>query len=48
MVSVAVAAPSALFAALSLERGNRYVLETRASRADERFGVVVLRIHQLY
>jgi len=41
-----VAAPSALFAALSLESGNRYVLETRRSRADERFGVVVLGIHK--
>jgi hypothetical protein len=48
IVSVAVAAPSAFFAALSLERGNRYVLETRRSRADERFGVVVLRIYQVY
>jgi hypothetical protein len=31
-----------------LERGNRYVLETRRSDADERFRVVMLRMFQLY
>jgi hypothetical protein len=30
-----------------LERGSRYVRETRCSR-DERLGVVVLRIYQVY
>src|SRR6185295_10122812 len=35
IVSVAVAAPSARFAALSFDSGNRYVRETRRSRRGE-------------
>jgi len=46
IVSVAVAAPSAFFAALSLDKGNRYVLETLCSRCDERFGRVAVGIAQ--
>jgi hypothetical protein len=42
------AAPSARFAALSLARRNRYVLETRRSDADERFRVVVRGMSHLY
>jgi len=48
IVSVAVAAPSARFAALSLDSGSRYVRNTRCSRVGLRFGLVVVGISSVY
>lgn len=44
IVSVAVAAPSARFAALSLDKGSRYVRETRCSRDEVRLLLVGVAI----